>query len=62
MQLTTIQYDAIMMSIDTAKSAIVEDTFIDPYGDNPNGYTNETLLQALEQVENMIISDNVPLL
>lgn len=60
MQLTVIQYDAIMHAINNAKDQIATDTFIDPYAENPDGYTNETLLKALEQVEDMIITANIP--
>lgn len=61
MQLTVIEYDAVMQAINNAKAAIADDEFIDPYGENPDGYTNETLLAALESVENKIISENIPL-
>ena len=60
MQLSTIEYDAIMQAINNAKGAIADDEFIDPYGENPNGYTNESLLEALNHVESKIISDNIP--
>lgn len=60
MQLTVIEYDAIIQAINNAKCAIAEDNFVDPYGENPNGYTNETLLAALESVEQKIIRDNTP--
>lgn len=60
MQLTAIQYDAIMQAINNAKAEIATDTFIDPYAENPDGYTNETLLEALNQVEDKIIDANIP--
>jgi ribosome-binding ATPase YchF (GTP1/OBG family) len=55
MNLSTIEYDVIMQAINNAKNEIHEDTLIDPYADNIEGYTNEMLLQALERVENKII-------
>jgi hypothetical protein len=55
MILTRIQYDAIMMAIDNAKSEIEADTFIDPYAVYPRGYNNASLLQALNDVEDAII-------
>lgn len=58
--MTSIQYDAIMMAIELGKAALANDEVLDPYGDNPDGYTNEMLLKALKEVENQIISDNVP--
>lgn len=60
MPLTAIEYNAIMMAIDNAKNAINGNEFIDPYAENMDGYTNETLLAALNSVENKIISDNIP--
>lgn len=60
MNLTTIEYDVIMEAINNAKSAIHDDEFIDPYAENPDYYTNETLLAALDSVERKIISDNIP--
>lgn len=56
MQLTKIEYNAIMIAIDKAKDAIGEDTFIDPYAENPDHYTNENLLAALNSVEDKIIN------
>ena len=60
MPLTSIEYNAIMMAINNAKNAIADNGFIDPYAENTDGYTNETLLAALNSVENKIISDNIP--
>jgi hypothetical protein len=60
MNLTTIEYNVIMEAINNAKSAIHDDEFIDPYADNPDGYTNELLLAALDSVERKIINDNLP--
>jgi hypothetical protein len=60
MQLTVIEYDVIMQAINNAYAAIADDEFIDPYAENTDGYTNETLLAALERVENRIITANTP--
>ena len=60
MNLSVIQYDAIMNAIEMAKNAIADDTFIDPYGENPHYWTNENILEALEEVEDKIISANIP--
>ncbi len=60
MTLSVIEYDAIMQAISNAKCEIADDTFIDPYAENIEGYTNETLLAALERVENMIMAANIP--
>jgi hypothetical protein len=49
-----------MHAIEEAKNAIAEDTFIDPYAENTEGYTNESLLQALEEVEEIIMVSNIP--
>lgn len=62
MNLTVIQYDVIMEAINQAFNTIAEDNFIDPYAENPDGYTNETLFQALKEVEQQIISENIPLI
>lgn len=60
MQLTVIEYDVLMQAIENAKCEIADDEFIDPYAENIEGYTNESLLEALESVEKKIIGDNVP--
>lgn len=60
MHLTSIEYNVLMQAINNAKCAIHDDEFIDPYAENPDGYTNDSLLQALESAENKIISENVP--
>jgi hypothetical protein len=60
MLLTYIEYDAIMQAINNAKAEITDDTFIDPYAENPNGYTNESMSAALERVEKKIINSNNP--
>ena len=57
MKLTITEYNTIMMAIDNAKGAIASDEFIDQ---NANKYTNDTLLEALNSVENKIISHNLP--
>lgn len=58
--LSVIQYDAIMQAINNAQAEIADDTFIDPYADNPDQYTNEQLAQALDEVRDIIISENIP--
>ena len=60
MNLSSIEYNAIMMAIDNAKDSIAEDAFIDPYAEIPKGYTNELLLEALVTVERKIVGDNLP--
>ena len=60
MNLTSIEYNAIMQAINNAKSCIADDEFIDPYGEVPDGYTNETLLAALDSAENKIMIANTP--
>lgn len=60
MQLTTIEYDAIMIAIDHARDAIACNTFIPDYVENENGYTNESLAAALERVERYIMISNTP--
>ena len=49
-----------MQAINNARTLLEDDDFIDPYGEIPEGYTNETLLQALTVVEQKIISANIP--
>lgn len=56
MELTTLEYGVIMQAINNAKNEIEEDTFIDPYAENIEKYTNEDCLKALESVENKIIN------
>ena len=60
MNLSIIQYDVIMMAINEAQNAIIDDTLLDPYAENPNGYTNETLAIALNEVKDKIINANIP--
>ena len=60
MILTTIEYNAVMQAINNAKAAIADDEFIDYYGEYPEDYTNETLLAALDSVENKLISECIP--
>jgi len=59
MQLTSIEYNAIMMAIQLGYNAIEENCFLDPFDDNPDGYTNESLAQALSSVESKIINANI---
>lgn len=60
-RLTLIQYDAIMRVINNALNEMSEDTFMPEYDvDDQQGYTNETLEQALKDVERIIMSSNVP--
>lgn len=56
MQLTPIQYNAIMIAINNAKELANNGELLDPYAENPNGYTNQSVSKALNQVEDMIIS------
>jgi hypothetical protein len=60
MHLSVIEYDVIMQAINNAKAAIADDEFIDPYAENTDGYTNETLLAALNRIEDRIINANTP--
>lgn len=65
MQLTSIEYNAIMQAINNAKDCIAEGLFLEffcePFGQPPEGYNEETLLQALNSVEHKIVRDNLPL-
>lgn len=56
MQLTHIQYDAILQCIEHGRALLKDGDFIDPYAENPEGYTEETLTQALNEVEKIITS------
>jgi hypothetical protein len=60
MQLTSIEYNAIMMAINNARNEIADDNFIDGYHNTELGHTNDLMLQALDSVETKIISHNVP--
>lgn len=54
MQLTRLQYDAIMAAIDAERSYLTIEG-IDPYAEKPYPeYTNENLLKALDEVENLL--------
>lgn len=60
-KLSTIQYDAIMQAIDTYKDILQahEDGYMfDDTGET--NYTNTGLLQALEEVEEIIMVSNIP--
>lgn len=49
-----------MQAINNAYAELDDDTFIDPYAENPDGYTNDTLRAALERVERRIVEANTP--
>lgn len=57
-KLTKIEYDVIMQAINNAYDSLNDDTFIDPYAENEEGYTNESLLTALQSVEKKLINLN----
>lgn len=57
MKLTHIQYDAIMGCIAHGRALIADDDFIDPYAENPDGYTNESLEQAINEVEKLLMDE-----
>lgn len=59
MNLSVIQYNVIMMAINNARNEILADAFIDPY-EQTEQYTNETLLKALNEVEDLIMTSNTP--
>lgn len=61
LKLTEIQYNVIMQAINNAKNEIAEDTFIDPYGEIPEGYNNDSLSKALHEVEEKLINTNTPI-
>lgn len=44
-----------MQCIEHGRALIADDDFIDPYGENPDGYTNESLKQALDEVEKILM-------
>lgn len=58
MQLTTIEYDAIMQAINNYKSEL-EVHGLAQYPDVTD-YTAPELLAALNRVEDRIIADNIP--
>lgn len=60
MNLTSIEYDVIMEAINQARSSIADDEFIDPYAEQNPEYTNKTLYEALQRVENKIMLANTP--
>jgi hypothetical protein len=60
MKITRTEYDVIMQAISNAKDSILEDTFIDPYDENVEGYTNRSLMDALESIENKLINEYNP--
>ena len=62
MNLSVIEYNAIMMAIDNAKSSIKEDTFLDPYNTDKDAskYNNTNMLEALNSVEDKLIASSIP--
>lgn len=58
MKLSKIEYDVLMGAIENAKNQIADDAFIDPYADNPEGYTNETFAEALKTAEKKLQAFN----
>ena len=57
MQLTVIQYDAIMQAIEWYKSEIDDNMAI--IQENPQ-YTADNLVEAIDQVRVSIINSNIP--
>ena len=57
-KLSVIQYDAIMQAIDLYKNTLKTDG-IDEYSNTEN-YTVESLLKAVDEVEDIIIQSNIP--
>jgi len=59
-QLTEQEYNVIMQCIEHGKALIAGDDFIDPYDYDAQeqGYNNQTVLEALERVENELINHN----
>jgi len=57
MNLNTEEYTVLMQAINNARAEIADDTFIDPYGENPEGYTNESLTEALKSAEGKIMAN-----
>lgn len=53
-QLSELEYNVLMASIQLGYDAIADDTFIDPYN-NEEGYTNEQMFEALQGAENKLI-------
>lgn len=60
MKITLIEFDVLMKAINNAKDSILEDTFIGPYDENVEGYTNRSLMDALESIENKLINEFYP--
>lgn len=60
MQLSSIEYNAIMMAINDGKNKCEAGEMLDGYDENFEGYTNESLLEALKSVEDRIINANIP--
>lgn len=58
MQLTTIQYDAIMAAINNYKSDLLTDDIATVYENQD--YTADNLNQAITEVEDKIIKANIP--
>lgn len=51
---TTIEYDALMLAIDTAYEAIENDDLLDPRNEQTRQYTHAQIREALEEAERKI--------
>jgi len=59
MKLSTIQYDVMMQAINNAKAEVIDQTFIDPYSEYTNPYSNEEIKKALSDIEIKLIRENI---
>ncbi len=58
--LTSIQYCAVIIALNNAMSAAADGEFVDPYGENPDSYTNEDFITALKEAEKIIMHTYLP--
>lgn len=54
MQLTNLQYGVLIQALHNAQELHLDGEFIDPYAENAEGYTDEDITKAIDEVESIV--------
>ena len=60
MKLTNLQYSVLIQALHNAQALHVDCEFIDPYAENEEGYTDDDITKALEEVETIVMKSWEP--
>jgi len=58
-KLTDLEYGVVMQAIQNAQAEHVDGTFVDPYAENEEGYTDEDFTNALASAEAKLMKNYV---